>query len=207
MNQTGNPMDALNQYLSTIIIIIVIVLIVFAIVWMIVKAVAIRNHLVALSVSVDSSFAQIATELQRRYDLIPNLVAAVKGYAAHESGTFEKVTEARNLLGKAMGSGDAEKVAQAEADWSQARLAINAVAENYPNLQASTNFLSLQEELTNSENKVAACRHSYNDVVKDYNIGVETFPANIIAGLSGFHKRSMFDVESDAAKHRPTVEF
>ncbi|MDR0199313.1 MAG: LemA family protein [Streptococcaceae bacterium] len=187
-----------------IILLIIIAIIVIFVLWLFIGG---RNHLVRLSNGVDNAFAQISTQLQRRYDLIPNLVETVKGYAAHESSTFDKVTEARATAGKAIQSGSASDVQAAQDAMGQARLAINAVAENYPDLKANQNFLQLQEELTSTENKVSFARQAFNDAVMSYNNGIQVFPTVLIAGMFGYHKKDSFTLENDAAKEAPKVQF
>lgn len=186
------------------IFLIILLIIVLFVIWLFVSG---RNRLVRLSVGVDEAASQISTQLQRRYDLIPNLVETVKGYATHEQETFDKVTEARNAIGTALKNADPATITAAEAQYQQARLAINAVAESYPELKANQNFLALQEELTSTENKVAFSRQAYNDSVRDYNTGIQVFPTVLIAGMFGYHKRDMFEVESDAVKEAPKVQF
>ncbi|MDR0299254.1 MAG: LemA family protein [Streptococcaceae bacterium] len=183
---------------------IVVLVVVLAVVWLFWGG---RNKLVRLNVNVDEAQAQISTQLQRRFDLIPNLVETVKGYAKHEQETFDKVTEARNAIGNALKNSDPASVTEAEKQYQSARLAINAVAENYPDLKANQNFLALQEELTSTENKVAFARQAYNDSVRNLNIGIQVFPTSLIAGMFGFHKREMFEVENVAAKEAPKVQF
>lgn len=165
-----------------------------------------RNRLVMLSVDVDEANAQIHTQLQRRYDLIPNLVETVKAYAKYEKETFEKITEARNILGNALKTSDPELMGKAEGHFQRAQAAILLVAEKYPDLKASGNFLSLQEELTATENKVAYARQAYNDSVREYNTGIQVFPAVMVAGMLGFHQREMFEISSTEAKEAPEVE-
>lgn len=187
-----------------LIILIILLVIILAIVWLFWGG---RNRLVTLSVDVDNASAQIDTQLQRRFDLIPNLVETVKGYAKHEQETFDKVTEARNAIGRALSSKDGKDLSAAESQYQQARLAINAVAESYPDLKANQNFLSLQEELTSTENKVSFARQAFNDAVRDFNIGIQAFPTVLIAGMFGYHKKEMFQVENEAAKTAPKVSF
>ncbi len=142
--------------------------------------------------------------MKRRYDLIPNVVATVKGYAAHESGVFERVTQART---QAMGAKTAEEHAKAENMLSNTLKTLFAVAENYPDLKANANFLDLQRELADTENKIQAARRFYNGNVRDLNIKIESFPTNFIAGPFGFKKLEFFDLENDAAKEPVRVSF
>ncbi|MDR0297482.1 MAG: LemA family protein [Streptococcaceae bacterium] len=187
-----------------VIVLVLLVVVVLFVLWLFIGG---RNTLVRLSNGVDNAFAQISTQLQRRYDLIPNLVETVKGYAKHEDSVFTKVTEARAAAGKAIQSGSAEDVAKAQEAMGQARLAINATAEAYPDLKANQNFLSLQEELTSTENKVSFARQAFNDAVMSYNNGIQVFPTVLIAGLFGYTKKNMFELENEAAKEAPKVSF
>jgi LemA protein len=142
---------------------------------------------------VRDSWANIDTELRRRYDLIPNLVETVKGYAMHEREVMERVTEAR--AGAVAATGSPEQQARAEAPLVGALRGLLAVAENYPTLKASENFLKLQEELTTTEDRLQAARRFYNGNVRDYNRRVQSVPSNIIAGMFGFRAEQFFEVE------------
>ena len=155
------------------------------------------NQLVTLKNRTDESWSDIDVQLKRRYDLIPNLVNAVKGYATHESTVLEKVTEARS---QAMQAGTAGGRAQAENMLSDALKSLFAVSENYPDLKANTNFLELQRELSDTENKIQAARRFYNANVRDFNTLVVTVPSNLVAALFGFAKRDFFEAaESEKA--------
>ncbi len=165
--------------------------------------IAIYNRLVVLRNRVKNAWAQIDVQLKRRYDLIPNLVETVKGYATHESGTFEKVTQARNM---AMGAQGAKAQGEAENMLSGALKSLFAVSEAYPDLKANQNFMMLQEELSGTESKIAYSRQFYNDSVMSYNISIETFPNNLLAGMFGFTKEDLFEIE-EAAKENPQVKF
>ncbi|MCI0689478.1 MAG: LemA family protein [Sporichthyaceae bacterium] len=147
------------------------------------------NRLVGLRNKVENAWAQIDVQLKRRYDLIPNLVETVRGYATHERQTLEAVTQARANALNAQGA-----VAQAEAEnmLSAALKSLFAVAEAYPDLKANQNFLSLQEELATTENRIAYSRQYYNDAVQTYNTGIQTVPANFVAGMFGFREREYF---------------
>jgi len=149
------------------------------------------------------SWANIDTELRRRYDLIPNLVATVKGYAAHEREVFEKVTETRTAAMAA--TGPADEQARAETPLVGALRGLLAVAENYPTLKASENFLALQKELATTEDRLQAARRFYNGNVRDYNRRVQSVPSNIIANLFNFHAEKFFEVE-EAVRAAPEVE-
>lgn len=162
------------------------------------------NRLVTLRNRVDNGFAQIDTQLQRRYDLIPNLVETVKGYAKHESEVFEKVTAAR--AGMANAKTVSEK-ATADNAMTGTLKTLFAVAEAYPALQASSNFRELQVELTNTENKISFARQFYNDTVKQFNTGIQKFPQNIIAGIFKFNAREFYITETPEARVVPKVSF
>jgi len=166
--------------------------------------VAIYNGLVRLKVRTDEAWSDIDVQLKRRYDLIPNLVNAVKGYASHESGVFEKVTEAR---ANAMNAGTAAEKGQAENALSGTLKSLFAVAENYPELKANTNFLELQRELSDTENKIQAARRFYNGNVRDLNTKIQIFPDNTVAGILSIKKREFFEIEEAAQKETPKVEF
>jgi LemA protein len=153
------------------------------------------NGLVRLRNRIDNAWSQIDVQLKRRYDLIPNLVNTVKGYAAHERGVFESVTRARANAINAQGPA---QQAEAENVLSGALKSLFAVAEAYPDLKANQNFLSLQEELTSTEDRVAYARQFYNDSVLSYNNKLQTFPRNVIAGMFNFEKREYFEGEPEA---------
>jgi LemA protein len=155
----------------------------------------IYNGLVRLRNRIDNAWSQIDVQLKRRYDLIPNLVETVKGYAAHERGVFEQVTQARANAINAQGP---QQQAEAENVLSGALKSLFAVAEAYPDLKANQNFLSLQEELTSTEDRVAYARQFYNDSVLSYNNRLQTFPRNVIAGMFNFEKREYFEGEPEA---------
>jgi LemA protein len=152
------------------------------------------------------AWAQIDVELKRRHDLIPNLVETVKGYAAHERQTFENVTQARAAAVSASTSGDPQQIAPAENALSKSLRSLMAVAENYPQLQAVQTFTQLQEELTATEDKIAFARRYYNGSVRDYNIALQSFPRNIVAGLLGFKAVPFFQAD-EGDRAAPTVSF
>src|SRR5688572_31004402 len=164
------------------------------------------NRFVTLRNRAEEAWADIEVQLKRRYDLIPNLVNTVKGYATHESSAFENVTKARTL---AMGaSGPTEAHAQAENMLTGALKSIFALAEAYPDLKANQNFLALQNELSDTENKIQAARRFYNSNVRDLNTGIESFPGNVVAGMFGFKKKEFFDLaDNDAAQNPVEVKF
>ncbi|PKQ37132.1 MAG: hypothetical protein CVT59_09450 [Actinobacteria bacterium HGW-Actinobacteria-1] len=165
--------------------------------------IGIYNRLVTLRNRVDNAWSQIDVQLRRRYDLIPNLVETVKGYAAHEKETLEKVIQARNSAMSAQGV-----AAQGEAEnlLSGTLKSLFALAENYPDLKANQNFLMLQEELSGTESKIAYARQFYNDSVMSYNTSTQTFPSNVLAGMFGFTLREYFEIEQ-AAKEPVKVQF
>src|SRR5918992_214612 len=162
------------------------------------------NNLVRLRNRVDNAWAQIEVQLKRRWDLIPNLVETVKGYAAHERETFENVTQARAAAQQAQTPGEA---AQAEGLLGQALGRLFAVAEAYPELQADENFRQLQSEVAETENRIAVSRQVYNDTVLTFNNAIQTVPTVLFAGLFGFRKREFFDVDDDAQREPPRVSF
>jgi LemA protein len=166
--------------------------------------VVLYNRLVRLRNRVDNSWAQIEVQLKRRWDLIPNLVETVKGYAAHERETFQNVTEARAAAQQAQTPAEA---AQAEGLLSQALGRLFAVAEAYPELQADENFRQLQSEVAETENRIAVSRQVYNDTVLTYNNAVQTVPGTFVAGPFGFTTREFFDVEDDAQREAPEISF
>lgn len=181
--------------LSVILVAIIVVAIVFVIVT--------YNDLVRLGNNVKNSFAQIDTQMQRRFDLIPNLVETVKGFAAHEKELLENVTASRS--GYMNAGSDAEKLAMNNQLTSNLR-SLFAVAENYPELKSNVNFLQLQDELSEAEDKVAYARQFYNDAVTIYNNKLQMFPGNLVAGLFGFREEMLFDSD-DAAREVPKVQF
>ena len=152
------------------------------------------------------AWAQIDVQLKRRHDLIPNLVETVKGYMEHERGTLEAVTNARNAAQSVASAGPAER-AKAEGELSSALSRLLAVAEAYPNLKANENFLSLQEELASTENKISFSRQFYNDSVLKYNNMIQMFPSNIVAGMGGFRADEFFEVKAAEEREAPKVSF
>ena len=162
------------------------------------------NRLIRLNISVDESFAQIEVQLKRRSDLIPNLVETVKGYASHEQGTFDAVVKAR---AKATTASTVADVAAADGMLTQALRGLLAVAEAYPDLKASSNFLSLQEELSTTENKVAFSRQFYNDNVRNLNTAVKTIPTSFFAGFAKVSEREFYEVEDPQSRNAPKVTF
>ena len=166
--------------------------------------VALYNRLVSQRNRVDNAWAQIEVQLKRRWDLIPNLVETVKGYAAHERETFEAVTQARTRAQNAQSPGE---IAQAEGILGAALGRLFAVAEAYPELQADENFRQLQTELAETENRVAVSRQVYNDSVLTFNNAIQTFPGLVVAGPFGFTIREFFEVEDQTQREPPSVDF
>ncbi len=177
----------------------VIVLVIFAVI-------GIFNSLVQKRIRCREAWSQIDVQLKRRYDLIPNLVETVKGYAAHEKETFERVIQARNAA-IAVGPGDVKGQAKAENFLTSALKQIFALSEAYPDLKANQNFMQLQEELTSTENKIAFSRQHYNDTAAIYNTAREKFPNNIIAGMFNFQTRDYFEIAEPAERETPQVKF
>ncbi len=181
-----------------LIVLLVVVLVVL------IGLVALYNRLVRARNRVDNAWAQVEVQLKRRWDLIPNLVETVKGYASHERGTFEAVTNARTAAQQAKSPAEA---AQAEGILSQALGRLFAVAEAYPDLKATQNFQELQAQLSETEDKVAISRQVYNDTVLTYNNSIQTFPGAAVAGPFGFTAREFFEVEEAAQREAPVVDF
>src|SRR3989344_4069425 len=180
--------------------IILIILIAIA-VWLI----GVYNGLIRTRNRVDEGWSDIEVQLKRRYDLIPNLVNTVKGYAKHEEGVFTKVTDARAAAMSA--PNPAQKLA-AENQLSQTIRSLFAVAENYPELKANQNFLSLQSDLTDTEDKIQAARRFYNGTVRDYNTKIQSFPSNLFAGMLGFTAKTFFDIDEKGPEGQPVnVQF
>lgn len=177
------------------ILLIIVVLIVLWLVW------AYNNFVRKVNRSKEA-WADIDVQLKRRYDLIPNLISTVKGYAAHESGVFERVTQARTQAMQATGTAEKGKAENMLVD---ALKSVFAVAEAYPDLKANQNFLELQRELSDTENKVQAARRFYNTNVRDLNIAIESFPNNIIASMFRFSKMEFFEIEEDSAAREPVA--
>lgn len=189
----------MDPLLITILVIVGLVVILGLYLW------ATYNSLVTLNVRVDEAWSDITVQLKRRADLIPNLIEAVKGYAAHEKGVFEAVTRARAETLSAQGPAEASV---AENHFQQALKSLFAVAEAYPQLQASQNFLQLQGELVDTENKIQSSRRFYNGGVRDLNTKIKVFPNNMFAGMFGFSAREFFEVDDIATiSEPPRVQF
>jgi LemA protein len=181
-------------------LIVVIVIVVVLAVW----AVLLYNGLVQKRNRVDNAWAQVEVQLKRRHDLVPNLVETVKGYAAHEHGTFDSVTQARAAATSAQGPAQA---GAAEGILGQAIGRLFAVAEAYPELKANQNFLDLQGQLRDTEDKIAISRQVYNDTVLTLNNAIQVFPAVLLAGALGFSKREFFEIDDAAEREAPQVSF
>jgi len=173
----------------------------------IIAVISMYNGLIRLKNRVAEAWSDIDVQLKRRYDLIPNLVNTVKGYASHEQETLEKVINARNVAMAAQGNSDAEAQGQAENALSGTLKSIFALAENYPDLKANTNFLELQRELSDTENKIQASRRFYNTNVRDFNTKIEVFPNNMIASWLKFSAFKFFEIENEAEKDNIEVKF
>ena len=178
---------------------ILVILVILAII-----IIAIYNGLVTSRQKVKNAWSQIDVQLQRRFDLIPNFVECVKGYMAHEKDTLTKVTELRTSWASA---NTVEEKANLNNQLSDTLKTIMAVSENYPDLKANQNFMDLQEELRNTENKISFSRQFYNDTVTIYNTKLEVFPSNIFANLFGFKPETLFTAESDDARKNVKVDF
>ncbi len=171
---------------------------------LIIAVIAIYNSLVTLRLRVKNAWSQIDVQLQRRFDLIPNLVETVKGYMTHEQETLAKVTELRSSWAQAE---TVEQKASLDNQLSEALKSIMALAENYPDLKASQNFSELQEELRNTENKISYSRQFYNDTVTRYNTKLELFPSNVIASMFHFTAEALFEADNDEARKNVKVDF
>lgn len=173
----------------------------------IIVLIAMYNGLVRLRNRVEEAWSDIDVQLKRRYDLIPNLINTVKGYAKHEQDTFNQVTQARTQAMGAQESGDLKTQAENENMLSSTLKSLFAVSENYPDLKANQNFIELQQELSDTENKIQASRRFYNGNVLTYNTKVQTVPANIIAGMFKFGEKEFFELEEEKARETPEVKF
>jgi LemA protein len=180
------------------------IFVVIAIVVIVLLLIVLYNGLAGLRVRADSAWSDIDVQLKRRHDLIPNLVETVKGYAAHEKGTFENIARYRSA---AMSATSVDEKAQAEGQLTQALRGLLAVAENYPQLRASEQFTSLQSSLSQTEDAIQNSRRYYNAVVRDLNTKIATFPSNIIAGMFNFAPRQFFQTETVEDRATPVVKF
>ena len=182
---------------------IIIAIIVGLVVMLGIALISTNNNLVSLEAEVDAALANIDTNLQRRADLIPNLVSTVKGYAAHEQAAIDSVTEARANLA---GASTVEEKAEADSALTAALNNLLVGVENYPDLKASANFTQLSDELAGTENRIAVARRDYNDAVQSYNTAIRKFPRSLVAGLVGFTQKDYFQA-SDNAQNMPDVSF
>lgn len=171
---------------------------------LVVMVIGIYNNLQRKRIGVDTSWADVDVQLKRRYDLIPNLVNTVKGYAGHEKGTLEAVISARQ---RAIDAKTVADQAQAENMLTQTLGRLFALSEAYPELKANQNFMALQEELTSTENKIGFSRQNYNRTVSQYNEALAVFPSNVIAGMFNFQRRDFFELEDTAQREAPKVAF
>jgi len=183
---------------------VIALIIIAAIGLLVIFVIGMYNALVRCRNQVDNAWSQIDVQLKRRHDLIPNLVETAKGYMRHERETFEAITKARS---QAMGARTVSEASKAEGALGEALSKFMLVVENYPDLKANQNFLSLQEELSSTENRIAFARQNYNDQVLFFNNKIQMFPSNIVAGMFGFGKRDFFEMEIAAEREAPKVSF
>jgi LemA protein len=184
---------------------VILGIVVVASLWLI----ALYNRLIALRQTRKNAFSDIDVQLKQRFDLVPNLIETVKGYATHEKTVFENVTEARARVGRSGGGAGTDRI-QAEGALGSALMSLFAVAENYPQLKADQNFQQLQAELSDIENKIAAARRFFNAATAEYNTAIQQFPANLIAAPFGFHEEVFFELaagEAEAVRTAPKVQF
>jgi LemA protein len=193
--------DDMGQTQKTLLIVVIVLVLIILIPFLYLKGT--YNSLVTMDESVKGAWAQVENQLQRRYDLIPNLVETVKGYATHEREVFVQVTEARSKVGGATSIPD--KIG-ANNQLSAALSRLLVVVERYPELKANTNFIRLQDELAGTENRIAVERRRYNETVRAYNIKIRRFPTNLIAGMFGFEKAAFFEVPQER-QEAPKVKF
>jgi LemA protein len=201
-----NPSNSAAAFFGGCKLMEILLILLGAIVVIALAVIGIYNGLIKLKNRVDEAASDIDVQLKRRHDLIPNLVETVKGYAAHEQATFEKVIQARNAAMQAM-SGGAKAKAEAEETLSGTLKSIFALAENYPELKANQNFLELQRELTDTEDKIQASRRFYNGNVRDFNTKLQVFPTNLIANMLGFKAREFFEIADAAERENVQVKF
>lgn len=190
----------LGGIIGTVVAVVVVVILIGSLI-------SCYNNLVALRNKVRNGLSQIDVQLQRRFDLIPNLVETVKGYTKHENEIFSEFAKARSLYDRAKAGSDVKEMAAADKGLSSALGKLMVVTEQYPELKANTNYQSLMKELTDTESKVAFSRQFYNDIVQKYNDKVEMFPSNIVANMFKFELAQFFEVTNEAAKEAPKVQF
>ena len=184
----------------------VIIGVVIAAVMLFISFFSVRNGLIDLREDVEMQQSQIETTLQRRSDLIPNLVETVKGYAAHENEVFTSIAEARTKLAESINNGNLSSISEANASLDSALGRLIAIAEDYPELKSSEQFIALQDELAGTENRIAVARQYYNEKVKTYNTAVQRFPTSIVASMSGFYPMEYYEAD-DGAHEVPSVSF
>lgn len=185
---------------------IILICVLAVILLVIVSVISTNNSLVSLREDVNSKYSQIQTTLQRRMDLIPNLVETVKAYANHEESVFTEIAEARSKLSGAISTGEVEKISQANDALSASLGRLLAIKEAYPDLKANTQFTALMDELAGTENRINVARQYYNEKVAEYNKSIKSFPASIIAGMGGFYEKSYFEAD-EGADTAPKVNF
>ena len=183
---------------------IALIIILFILIVLAIAIIVMRNNLVASKQKVKNAWSQIDVQLQRRFDLISNLVETVKGYMAHESDVLEKVTSLRSSWASAKTISDKANIDSA---LSETLKTIMAVSENYPDLKANQNFISLQEELSKTEDKISFARQFYNDTVTRYNTQLEMFPSNLVASMFNFAPEALFEVANEEARKNVKVDF
>lgn len=194
-----NEMEVNDMKKSSIILISIIAIVVIIAIFL----VGSYNGLVSKSEAVDKSFSNLDVMLERRADLIPNLVSTVKGYTSHETEIINSITDARTKL---MNANSVEEKSNANNELTSSLNALMVVVENYPDLKSSQNFIQLSDELSGTENRIAVARKDYNDAVKDYNLKVKTFPGNILAGMFGFEQKQYFEAK-ESSREVPSVNF
>lgn len=194
-----NEMEVSNMKKSSIILIVVIAIIAIIVIFL----VGSYNGLVKKSEAVDTNLSNLDVMLQRRADLIPNLVSTVKGYTSHETEIINSITDARTKL---MNANSVEEKSNANNELTSSLNALMVVVENYPDLKSSQNFIQLSDELSGTENRIAVARKDYNDSVKNYNLKVKTFPGNIMAGMFGFEQKQYFEA-NESSREVPSVNF
>lgn len=194
-----NEMEVNDMKKSSIILISIIAIVVIIAIFL----VGSYNGLVSKSEAVDTSFSDLDVMIQRRADLIPNLVSTVKGYTTHETEIINSITDARTKL---MNASSVEEKSNANNELSSSLNALMVVVENYPDLKSSQNFIQLSDELSGTENRIAVARKDYNDAVKNYNLKVKTFPGNILAGMFGFEQKQYFEAK-ESSREVPSVNF
>ena len=192
----------MKKHTGLVVLAVIAVIVVLIGVWFI----GTRNNLVTLQQDVQMQLSQVETTLQRRSDLIPNLVATVQGYATHEEEVFTKIADARSKLAGSVETGNIEDISDANGELDSALSRLLAITENYPDLKASEQFTALQDELAGSENRISQARQNYNETVRTYNTTIQLFPTSLIAGMNGFYPASYFE-DDEGAENAPEVIF